>query len=272
MLAADTLGEYFLGGVDARLLPALTRPRLPPTRHRVGSYGSLAKFTDLRRIRRVGASTLIAGSGEYSDFQCVELPAVFALPLDGAILVLECMPFHNPPALPPPHASLRYIMDTLDALVTEERILEDGAALGADEIRAFLSRVMYNRRNKMNPLWNSLLIAGYSGTASTLGYVDQRGLTFVEDYAATGYAAHLAMPLIRERWAADMDEAAARTLLEDCLRVLWYRDCKALNKVQIAKITSAGVVAISEPYAVETKWDYAAFVQPKAGAETGGSW
>lgn len=162
-------------------------------------------------------------------------------------------------------------MDTLTAVVTEERLLEDGAAMGAEEIRAFLARVMYNRRNKMDPLWNALLVAGVSGGVSTLGYVDQRGLTFAEDYAATGYAAHLAMPLIRERWAADMDEAAARTLLEDCLRVLWYRDCRALNKVQIAKITAAGA-AISEPFAVETKWDHAAFVQPKAGAETGGSW
>ena len=32
-----------------------------------------------------------------------------------------------------------------------------------------------------------------------------------------------------------MDEASARTLLEDCLRVLWYRDCRALNKIQIVK-------------------------------------
>ncbi len=181
----------------------------------------------------MGASTLVAGSGEYSDFQ--------------------------------------YIMDTLDSIVTAERLLDDGAALGAEEVRAFLSRVMYNRRNKGDPLWNSLLVAGVARGAATLGYVDARGLTFAEDYAATGYAAHLALPLIRERWAADMDEAAARTLLEDCLRVLWYRDCRALNKVQIAKITATGS-AISEPYAVETKWDHAAFVAPKAGAETGGSW
>ena len=106
---------------------------------------------------------------------------------------------------------------------------------------------------------------------STLGYVDLRGTSFTDDFAATGFGAHLALPLIRDRWRADMDEAAARTLLEDCQRVLWYRDTRALNKVQIAKITAAGVT-ISEPSALETQWSHAAFVKPKAGIETGGSW
>jgi 20S proteasome subunit beta 7 len=36
-----------------------------------GSYGSLARYTELRRIRRVGDYTLVAASGEYSDFQYV---------------------------------------------------------------------------------------------------------------------------------------------------------------------------------------------------------
>ena len=35
----------------------------------LGSYGSLARFKDLRRIRKVGARTLVGASGEYSDFQ-----------------------------------------------------------------------------------------------------------------------------------------------------------------------------------------------------------
>jgi 20S proteasome subunit beta 7 len=43
---------------------------------------------------------------------------------------------------------------------------------------------------------------------------------------------HMALPLIRDRWRADMSEGEARALLEDCMRVLWYRDTKALNKVR----------------------------------------
>lgn len=33
-----------------------------------------------------------------------------------------------------------------------------------------------------------------------------------------------------------MTEGEARALLEDCLRVLFYRDCRALNRIQIGKV------------------------------------
>ena len=47
------------------------QPLLHRARRLAGSYGSLARFTNLRRIRRVGDYTLVAGSGEYSDFQYI---------------------------------------------------------------------------------------------------------------------------------------------------------------------------------------------------------
>jgi hypothetical protein len=93
MLAADTLGEWTAltrrGRTLASVEPPLRRPRrarpswharsatltpVPPPAPRAppaGSYGSLARFTNLRRIRRVGDYTLVAGSGEYSDFQYI---------------------------------------------------------------------------------------------------------------------------------------------------------------------------------------------------------
>ena len=37
----------------------------------IGSYGTLARFPDLRRIKRVGDFSLIGASGEYSDFQYI---------------------------------------------------------------------------------------------------------------------------------------------------------------------------------------------------------
>lgn len=106
---------------------------------------------------------------------------------------------------------------------------------------------------------------------SHLGYVDLYGTTFSDEYIATGYAAHLALPLIRDRWRADMSEGEARALLEDCMRILWYRDTRALNRMTLAKMTAEGAV-ISEPYSVDTKWDFRSFVAPKAAADTGGSW
>lgn len=37
---------------------------------------------------------------------------------------------------------------------------DDGNSLGPKEIHSYLTRVMYNRRNKFDPLWNSLVLGG----------------------------------------------------------------------------------------------------------------
>ena len=42
----------------------------------------------------------------------------------------------------------------------ESECAEDGAELDAGEVHHYLTRVMYNRRNKFNPLWNQLVVAG----------------------------------------------------------------------------------------------------------------
>ena len=114
-------------------------------------------------------------------------------------------------------------------------------------------------------------IVGFKDGNSYLGFLDLYGTTFSENYAASGYGNYLALPIIRDRWRPDLTEEEAVRILEDCMRVLWYRDTKALNKIQIATISATGV-KISDPYSVETKWDYASFVKPKADTDTGGSW
>jgi 20S proteasome subunit beta 7 len=35
----------------------------------LGSYGSLARFADLRRIQSVNDKTIVAASGDFADFQ-----------------------------------------------------------------------------------------------------------------------------------------------------------------------------------------------------------
>lgn len=65
-----------------------------------------------------------------------------------------------------------------------------------------------------------------------LGTVDQIGTSFEADFIATGLGKHVAIPLMRSRWRADLTESEARALLEDCARVLYYRDCRAINKVR----------------------------------------
>lgn len=88
----------------------------------VASYGSLARFKTIQRLHSVGTRTIIGASGDMSDFQ--------------------------------------YLQNQLDQLTIEEFTESDGHELGPAEIHEYLSRVLYGRRSKMNPLWNSILVGG----------------------------------------------------------------------------------------------------------------
>lgn len=48
---------------------------------------------------------------------------------------------------------------------------DDGHILDTPQVFSYLSRVMYNRRNKFDPLWNSLVVAGCDGGKPFLGQV-----------------------------------------------------------------------------------------------------
>ena len=47
-----------------------------------------------------------------------------------------------------------YIMTLLNELSTTDFCEDDGKELSPMEIHSYLTRVMYNRRNKFDPLWN----------------------------------------------------------------------------------------------------------------------
>ena len=199
----------------------------------LASYGSLARFKTMSRVKAVGKHSLLGAGGEMSDFQ--------------------------------------QIMEYLKEIEVDDFNADDGLSLEPSELHTYLTRVLYNRRNKMNPLYNTLVIAGFAAGESYLGTVDNIATSYEADFLATGFGHHLAVPLMREHWTEGMTEGAARKLLEDCMRVCFYRDCRTINRFQISKATADGVL-ISPPYSLDTKWDYKAFVDPKAGAENGGSW
>ncbi|KAJ7426690.1 proteasome subunit beta 4 [Willisornis vidua] len=121
---------------------------------------------------------------------------------------------------------------------------------------------MYNRRSKINPLWNTVVIGGVSGGEGFLGYVDMLGVAYEAPTLATGFGAYLAQPLLREVHAqkAPLAEADARELLQRCLRVLYYRDARAFNRYELATVTEEGV-KVEGPLTLEANWDIAHLVR-----------
>jgi 20S proteasome subunit beta 7 len=67
-----------------------------------------------------------------------------------------------------------------------------------------------------------------------LAFVDLLGVTYSASTLATGYGAYIAQPLLRKAVEGREDtltEDEARVILEDALRVLFYRDARSINQV-----------------------------------------
>lgn len=155
----------------------------------------------------------------------------------------------------------------------------DGHELRPEHVYEYMSRVMYNRRTKMNPLWNSIVIAGTSPaplaiqvkeTSNTpkpsegpfLSYVDLLGTTYSAPVIATGMGSAMGIPLLRtaaedDKWKSLSREDARKTL-DECMRVLYYRDARSLNKFSVATVTSEGIT-IEKDQTVDTQWEFARY-------------
>ncbi|RLV95257.1 Proteasome subunit beta type-7 [Spathaspora sp. JA1] len=180
----------------------------------VGSYGSLLRFSNIERLIKVGSETVVGISGDISDMQQLER--------------------------------------ILDELETSEEVYDNdgGDYLRASNVHEYLSRVMYNRRSKMNPLWNTIIVGGfYRDRTPFLKYVDLVGVTYSSSTMATGFGSHLALPLLRNLIKEDkdyvnVDEQQVTKVVEDSMRVLFYRDARSGDKYSqvVIKLDDEGKV------------------------------
>ncbi len=144
----------------------------------LGAYGSTKRYKSIQRVHQVNARCVVAASGEISDFQ--------------------------------------HIVKLLDELTNEDYTADDGIEVGPKEVYAYLARVLYNRRNKFDPLWNSLVVGGVERDGRAfLGMVAMIGTHYDDSHVTTGFGSHLARPLMREQHSDDMSEEAATQLLHE---------------------------------------------------------
>jgi len=195
----------------------------------LGSYGTMARFKSIPRVKQFGEHTIVGAGGDISDFQHIE--------------------------------------DMLEDLIQEDEAHDDGTSLTPNSIHKYVARIMYQRRSKNDPLWNSVVVAGFKNGESFLGTVDLLGTQYEDDMIATGFGAHLALPLMREahkKWGSAMTKAQARETLETCMRVLFYRDCRAINKLQFGEVSADGVSITTPEEAVvlSTVWNQDKMVNP----------
>ncbi len=146
----------------------------------------------------------------------------------------------------------------------DEYTTQDGHRLAPWHYHHYIAEKMYQRRTEMDPLWNSHIVGGVRQGRKFLGYADLVGTRYEAPSIATGFGGYLAQPLLRKALEEsggpeNLSLDDARRILESCMRVLYYRDARSLNKIQMANITEQGV-QLTQPYIIDSDWSISKYV------------
>ncbi|VDP29741.1 unnamed protein product [Schistosoma margrebowiei] len=146
-----------------------------------------------------------------------------------------------------------------------------GVVLAADTphaLHSWITRVLYNRRSRLQPLWNTYLVGGLEANGEPfIGYCSMLGVSFTENYVATGFGAYLAMPILREcleiKAGGDpnnITEEDAISTITSAMKQLYFRDCRAFDTYQMAVVNKEGI-QISGPLRLKCDWSIAEYVK-----------
>uniref|UniRef100_A0A6P7G9K1 Proteasome subunit beta n=1 Tax=Diabrotica virgifera virgifera TaxID=50390 RepID=A0A6P7G9K1_DIAVI len=187
----------------------------------VASYGSLARYRNCPRVIKVNQNIILGAGGDYADFQ--------------------------------------YVKSFIEQKIIDEECIDDGLKMKPKSLYCWLTRVMYQRRSKLDPFWNNLVIGGIQDGVPFLGTVDKLGTAYTDKVICTGYGAHIALPLLRDSLDKNgaLNLADAKTLIHKCMEVLFYRDARSFPKYQLGVIDKDDGVSIEGPISVEENWSIA---------------
>ncbi|RDA93080.1 hypothetical protein CP533_4075 [Ophiocordyceps camponoti-saundersi (nom. inval.)] len=194
----------------------------------LASYGSLARFNDVKRLRPFANTSVVGFSGDVSDMQ--------------------------------------YLDRQLTDLALEEAYdsgPDQSPRLSAANLHRYLSKLLYRRRSDFNPLWNHILVAGFDDQGLPfLAAADLLGSTYSAPSLATGYGAMLAQPIMRrhvpdEESARNLSRDDAVNIVRECLKVLFYRDARSWDRYSLAVVTKDGVELSTNEKIENQSWAFA---------------
>lgn len=188
------------------------------------SYGSLARYQNVQRVFKVNEKTVLGAGGDFADFQSLKR--------------------------------------SIDEKIIEDLCYQDDMEMKPKSLYIWLTRVLYNRRSRFNPLWLEMVVGGMENGEPFLGHVDLRGRAYEDDVIATGFGKHLALPLVREHLTegTKLTQEKASEVLRKCMEVLYYRDCRSMPKYSVAVCTKDGSV-VQGPFNVNENWQLATMVK-----------
>lgn len=108
-----------------------------------------------------------------------------------------------------------------------------------------------------------MLVAGLDSDDNPfLASVDLLGTTFTSPSLATGFGAHLAQPLMRrvvddEKDVESVTREKAMEAIKECMKVLFYRDARSLDRYSIAVVTKDGIEVKEDERLEGQSWAFA---------------
>lgn len=210
----------------------------------LASYGSLARFNDVKRLRPFAGTSVVGFSGDVSDMQYLDRHL-------GELEVDEAYEGNLTAA------------EAAGEDDDDEKEKEPKGGLNAANLHKYLSKLFYARRNKFDPLWNQLLVAGFDSSRKPfLAAADLRGTVFTSPSLATGFGSMLAQPIMR-KYAATEEDAAKLTkdkaveIIRECMKVLYYRDARSWDGYSLAVVTEQGVEVSYDEKLEGQSWAFA---------------
>ena len=159
---------------------------------------------------------------------------------------------------------MQYLDRLLDSLDVREKYSSEGHTLNAKNLHTYLAKVLYKRRSDFNPLWNMLLVAGLDDDDKPfLSLADLLGTTYSAPTLATGFGAHLAQPLLRrlvpedEASVPNITKEQAIEAVKECMKVLFYRDARSMDRYSIAVVTKEGIDLKEDEKLENQSWAFA---------------
>merc|ERR1712098_264318 len=121
------------------------------------------------------------------------------------------------------YADFQFLTNEIEQQVIDDECADDGFTLTPTALHSWMTRVLYNRRSQFNPLWNTYLVVGLEKKPET-------------------------------------SQAEAVALIDRCMKLLYYRDARSLNKYQMAIVTKDGI-EVKGPIKSDANWEIAHLVK-----------
>jgi len=182
------------------------------------SYGNTARYHNVDRVFKINENIILGMTGDYADFQ--------------------------------------FIKQLIDEQILVDFATDDKIALKPKDLYTWLSRVLYNRRSKFNPLWLDMVVGGMQYDEPFLGHINFRGRAYTNNVISTGFGTHLALPILREySEKGPLNEETAQKLIQNSMEVLFYRDCRGYPRYSQANMNDQGCTV--SKHDVKQNWEVA---------------